>query len=430
MLVNVRLSSVTVVWSLILLMAGLVIQATGAPVQVTLGHEWADSSNVGQAIRAAVSAYQSQHPEVSIEIQPGYNDDKFAVAVAGGVAPDIIVRGGTRLAAYAHSGFITPLNRYYEQAGLTQADYWGPTWRRNLYNGKLWGISFGADPNFGMFWNRNLLEQAGFGQGPRTVSEIDNMDKKLTRYDDAGRLVQLSMVPWGLYGNTNSLFTWALAFGGGFFDEASGKVAVTQQGTVDALQWMADFASRNTAKDVQALLATVPPGQMAIVSGRVAIAPLGPWEIPTLERFPEVDLGIDPMPFVPDKGQTPTWIGGHTFMITTQCKNPDAAWEVLRYLAGDPVGTAALARPTLWFPAFKRSEVYAEYMRKPFLRGFFNVLQTAQFHTPVTPVVLDLWVAVDKAVGVAINGQDSVRNVLENANKTVQAKLDEMLGRR
>jgi multiple sugar transport system substrate-binding protein len=403
--------------------------ATAAPVRLRLGHEWGDASNVGQAVRQAVEHYMALHPEVVIDIEPGYNDDKFAVAAAGGVAPDIIVRGGTRLAAYAHGGFIIPLTKYYEQAGLTSADFWGPTWRRNLYKGELWGVSFGADPNFGMFANKNLLQQAGFAQGPQTIADIDDMDRKLTRRDDAGRLQQLSIVPWGIYSRTNSLFTWALAFGGRFFDESTNTVAVTDPGTVEALEWMVEFAGRNPVNEVQALLATVPAGQTAIVSGKIALAPLGPWEVPTLEQFPEVELMVDTMPYMPDKGQVPTWVGGHTFMITSQCKEPDHAWNLVRYLAADPEGTATLARPTLWFPAYRKSNVYAEYMRNPLLRGFYNILLTAAYHTPVTPVVLDIWTSVESAVVIALDRRNTPQNVLENVRRTVQSRLNEMFGR-
>ena len=56
----------------------------------------------------------------------------------------------------------------------------------------------------------------------------------LTRFE-GDRLVRIGLVPWGVYGRANSLFTWGWAFGGEFYDAAQGRVTATDPDVVRAL---------------------------------------------------------------------------------------------------------------------------------------------------------------------------------------------------
>ena len=76
---------------------------------------------------------------------------------------------------------------------------------------------------------------------PATLADLDRWNRTLTkvRHTGAGDQVErIGLVPWGIYGNANSLFTWGWAFGGEFYDAEHQRLTADQPRVVAALEWM------------------------------------------------------------------------------------------------------------------------------------------------------------------------------------------------
>ena len=96
----------------------------------------------------------------------------------------------------AARGALEPLDDLINKAGIKQDDYWAPSWNQTLYEGKIWSLTYGSDPNFGFFWNKNVFKDAGLDpeKPPTTVAEMDQFAEKIAKVD-GNRIERLGLHP-------------------------------------------------------------------------------------------------------------------------------------------------------------------------------------------------------------------------------------------
>src|SRR5690606_18025311 len=132
----------------------------------------------------------------------------------------------------------------------------------------------------------------------------------------------------------------------------------------EALEWLQQFYDTHIA-DVEILQWGLPQrtGEQEYLSlfmaGRESMKPAVTGDLYTmLQHAPDIRLGVGQMPVHQGANvQNPTWIGGWTLAIANGSTEPDAAWEVIRFLTADEEGTSLFASASGWFPAYLRSPV-------------------------------------------------------------------------
>ena len=194
------------------------------PTVVTVWHPWPQTEAV--AFRRVVAEFERTHPDVRIELSYAANNltnsQKLFLAIAGGVAPDVTFVDGQQLAEWAARGALTDLSADAERAGIRGDQFFAPRWAESTYGGRVYALPWTADPNFALVWNKQMFRDAGLDpeRPPRTIGELDDYDRRLTRLRRGadGRVTGIDavgLVPWGW--QVNSIFTWAYAFGGDFY---------------------------------------------------------------------------------------------------------------------------------------------------------------------------------------------------------------------
>lgn len=113
-----------------------------------------------------------------------------------------------------------------------------------------------------------------------------------------------------------------------------------------------------------------------------------------LDDHPDIPLGVGTQPYKEDGGPAnPSWVGGWAIGIAigimSGTKEPDLAWEFIKFLAADPQGSAILSGPARWIPAYLESEIIPQYLEDPYLQPYLRMAATAQFHRPVMPLSSD-----------------------------------------
>lgn len=417
------------IWLLLLFL--LLVPATDSlAVTVTIAHQWGTAAQPHKGLVAAADAFMAEHPDIKIEILRLVNEEKFITQVLGGAPADLQFVDGPLVSSYALQGFITPLTSRIKAAGVNMADFVPPTWRQNVWEGDIWALPIGADPNFALIWNKDMFNDVGLNpdQGPTTIADLEDFHKKLTKYNDT-RLQQIGIAPWDVYSEPNTMYTWGWTFGGSFFDPATRQVTAHHPANVKALEWLrgyyqryySDLRAMNTGMAVGITL-----GPKWFSARKVAMRYSVTGELfDFLKNDPSLSIGIGKMPYLPESGnKNPAWTGGWCVAIPQGAKNADAAWQFLRYITTDRKGVTVFAETSGWFPGYLRTPVFSEkFAKDPWLSHYMNILLEASNQRPAIPVQRTYWAELTQAVQDVFAGKNQPQAALQVVSERVAADL-------
>lgn len=348
-------------------------------VTITFFHQWGPAW-IGSTFETVAKEFTKRNPEIKVKVVTGADINKLVTAMAGGVSPDVFV-SDERISSMVLRNLLTPLDDFIKKERIKPDDFWAPSWRECEWEGKIWAIPWGSDPNFGMWYNKTLFKEIGLpDRVPETIQELNLFSDKALRKVN-GKVNRIGISPWSVYGLSNSIYTWGWVFGGSFYNAKDKKVTADDPKVVKALEWMTWYGNRYGGPAVV--------GSMAdFVNGKCVMAPYGPWELANL--LPQIkkknyEIGIGRMPV--DSGVTtdPTWVGGHKFVIPMGAKHRNEAMKFIKFIAADQAGTALLAGPINWFPGYKGSEIYSTYRKGQFTAPYVKILEKAAHQRPVMP---------------------------------------------
>ena len=410
------------------------------------------------AYERSVRLFEQTHPQIACQMLYVPNDlsnsQKFYTAVIGNCAPEVIFVDGPQVAEWAERGLLTPLNEllkeYLQDRGLSldefEQQFFTPCWRQCVYRDRIWAITFLADPNFCFFWNKDVMRKA-IADGeippglidpevpPATLADLDCYNKALTKLDSKGRLVRAGLVPWGVYGGANSIFSWGWAFGGSFYDYEKQKITANHPRVVAALEWMSSYARKYDYRRIAALESSFGvTAQDPFIASRQVMRLYHLQGLADLDRYAsELDYGIAPIPQPAGGEANSSWVGGWTMAIPSTVTDPakrQAALEYILWACASEEGTSMAVRTKRHFPGWKVSSFYEDAVKDPRLAQYVNILRQCKHQRPVMPAQAFFMNELDRAVGRAVRGEMSPAEALEQATMRTQARLDKILSKR
>jgi multiple sugar transport system substrate-binding protein len=387
----------------------------------------------GERFLKLFPAFQKSHPGITITPVYAANDlstnQKLFAAVAAGRPPDVTWVDGPEVAGWAFRGIIQPIDSYMKQDNIALSDLWAPCAKEIQYAGHTWALPFTADPNFGFFWNKQLFAKAGIKQPPTTFDELNMMIDELTIVS-GGKVKQVGLLPWNVYGNANSIITWGWAFGGSFFNQSTNTVTANDPPIVDALTWMVNFAKKYDITKISAFTAPFGTGVLfqngqTFALGLLAMQPMGPWEIPTIAKYnPSLQYGITKLPAYKNIPSS-SWVGGWCVGIPKGAANPDAAWEFVKWICASNEGTTMAGNAVGDFPGYRKSSFFSNLPAN--IKPFYPILQTTEHQRPVTPAEDYYMGRLDAEVSNALYGKKTPKQALTDCTKDVQSYLNGLL---
>lgn len=164
--------------------------------------------------------------------------NKIMTMVAGGSQLDIVSLDTVWPAEFADSELIVPLDDYVDdEFGAQFVDI---AWEQLRYDGHQYGIPTGNDAKW-LFYNKEILEKAGYTEPPKTWEEISEMSLKMKEEG----LVKYGMALGASQseGLTCDFTSFLYGFGGQYREndaEASGEWMLNSKQSVEALTWLKD----------------------------------------------------------------------------------------------------------------------------------------------------------------------------------------------
>lgn len=366
--------------------------------------------------RARVLAFQEAYPDVDLTIVESFDEQKLLTAAASDTLPDVIWLSRFETATWAARGVLQPLTEYIERDNYDTSVFYEQALDEATFEGEIYGIPGGSDVR-ALFVNIDHLEQAGV-----SVDDLDTSDWDALA-ELAGNLVIRdgdTIQTWGFDHKVqaDNFWLWGMGNGGSFLSEDATEATFNHEANVEALDWAyRTYENQGGLTDYRAVSSSW-QGDEQFAREQVAMTLYEQWMVsgPVATVAPDLNFKVLP---VRENGSGPdgdiaSYSGGNAWYITSDAKNPDAAWEFIAYMHSDEtwqIGAHAVkdareseGRP--YFPSFTGKITADDYQ--------FNEL-----YEPVGP-------AFDEAVEVFSQIAEVSRN-REISNSPVAGQLQDIL---
>jgi lactose/L-arabinose transport system substrate-binding protein len=299
-------------------------------------------------------------------------------------------------------------------------------WGMAVKNGRNYGVGQDTAPA-ALYYRADIFKQEGITKLPETWDDFRAIGRQLAK--KGIKMLHMDFVnPFYLI-----FFTFhplLVQQGQGFYDK-DGNVLVSNANAVRAAKLM--YAMVNEDGIVDTMSETRSPGfWTAVNEGKIATIPGASWFDFSLKDQGATLSGnwrVIPLPtFEKGKGYVPS-IGGSTIVITNQCKNPDLAWEFIKFCGLTKEGQLAAFNGAGIFPCFlealkdpvfdkpdpyyggqKVSRFFADLVKGIPL---FYYMQTAR----------EDWETVDRYLSESIMKKTSVEDALDKAAVQIRDNL-------
>ncbi len=368
------------------------------------------SENQIPALEKLAADFESDYG-IQVEIQQvnfGDIKSKFLTAAPAGEGPDIIVGAHDWVGELAINGLIEPI------PFLPEADqYYDVTLDAFSYGGNLYGVPYTVEA-IAIIYNKDLVFEA-----PKTISELEELAFEAADDEVVGLIYAV--------GDFYHSAPFILGRGGYIFKETAAGLDVTDIG----LNNEGAIAGGNLIKSWfdKGLIPGGPNYNLMdslFKDGLAAFIINGIWATPSY-RDTGIDYAILPFSEITfDDGTTPRpFVGVQGFMINSKSPNKLEATEfVVNYIGsfdgqygmflGERRGTA-------------RADVFAfiEADAGPELYDVLQFSKSASVGTPMpnVPEMASVWGAMGDALGLIINGQDTVENAFNSAVEKIKTTI-------
>lgn len=332
-----------------------------------------------------VAQYEAENEGVTVEITSlpwGQAFETLATMVAGGDIPDVVEMPDTWAALYAGSGRLASLEDH-----IAGWEHGGTLTDKTLAMGRQAGEAYMIPYGFylrAMFYNRNLLAEAGVESPPGTMEEFMAAAAAVSELDGkAGYCLR------GGPGGTNGWIMMAAAMNGTneFFTE-DGQSRINEPGSVEGIQFLLDlyqngYAPRDSVNwGFNEIVAGFYSGTCAFLDqdpdALIAIA----------ERMDAEDFAVMPMPVGPSGQAFPT-IGFAGWSIFNTTEHEDEAWDLVATLSS-PQANSVWAQRVGVIPIHEGAD-QDPYFQTDQFSGWFDTLNGEQYVPTVMPTFLEEW---------------------------------------
>ena len=159
--------------------------ASDAPVTINVMTLWAEDNteNIATSIRARLKLFAEQNPNVTI-VEEGIGDQtayytKLKTLGASNDLPDIFVCKGSELAMFAANQVAAPLDDILNADPEWKDGYIPSSFADLSTDGKIYGVPYSMLSTHVIYYNSQLLKDAGFDSFPATWAEFLDLVAKL-----------------------------------------------------------------------------------------------------------------------------------------------------------------------------------------------------------------------------------------------------------
>lgn len=317
----------------------------------------ADQPATQEAISAAVDSWNSDNPDVQVQIlQAGWDGayDKLVTQFTGGTAPDIIHFDAASIVPFAMDGYLADLS-----GGLSEertADISEGLWDSVTVNDEV--IAYpSTSQSYMVFANADLLEEAGV-----EIPTGDSMTwDQLTEIAEATTTDDTYGIGWGLGSPAATVMTLAPGFGGDFFSGTGEDVQIdVADAELEVPERIHEMAYDDQSLDPVSLTQSGSDVLASFYGGTVAMTVQGSYQAANMATDAPEDLNWVALPPLAGSEGPLQAANPQTYSVNIDSPNVDEAVAFLDYFAS-PETIAAIAQADALIPASDSArEIVAE----------------------------------------------------------------------
>lgn len=289
--------------------------------------------------------FEAEYPWITVKHVGGQSDETVLQAARGGTAPDLSLSGQSDAgSSYCSSGVFDDLTQRIADDGIDVEQFLPGSARYTTSGDIRCAFPVLADV-YGLYYDPELLAEAGFDQPPKTWTELTEMAKALTIRSADGTIERAGFVPLMDFGqNGANKFTtgWDLTW----YDPDGKPQMSADPRWAEMLEWqkgLVDWYGYDNLQRFVAGLGAEFSAENPFQTGQVAMAVDGEWRVAFVDdQSPDLNYSVAPIPAVDPSTYGSGYIGGTLVGMLKGGDHPDAAWLLTRYLAADTDALVAL----------------------------------------------------------------------------------------
>lgn len=363
--------------------------------------------------REMVSEFEANNPDIKIDLViTDWNTykEKITTALTGRNVPELYTVLLTDVRPFAKLGLLESLNILGEEAGIDFPDFVQPALEITSVDDAIFGVPFRYDGS-GIYYNIDILKEAGYDSFPTTWDEMILMSAKLK---DLG----YTPFAWPLGQQANAvtrLVQQLYTYGGSVLAEDQKTCLLNSDAAKTALSKIKETLDMGYASSSSMEIDNTIMRNM-FGTGQIAFNFSGPFDIDTLlTDYPNLDFATAVIPGI--DGMGPTTANGWGIVMSSGSKNKEAAARFLSYIT-TPENQARL---TDSFPAsytaLKYEKFASDYL-KPFATQLDNSREEPSY---------DRWLEIEPIIyqymQYALAGTMSVDEACEGMTKDINSLL-------
>ncbi len=328
----------------------------------------------------------------TLDFKSGFEQEARLTAVASGTPPDIGIWGS--YLDFMSRGVAIPLDDYIATSDvISQENFIPGNWDVIQYQGNIYGVpGFECFVRRGLNYNTRLVEEAGLDPDtpPVTWAELMDWHEKLTKFDDAGNLVQFGIDPFDAEGGTGpgndgwfAMESWDVVY----FNEDTKEFNLDNEAVAASFDVMGEFVKMIGPDNLAGLRSVEGQGTWggafnAEVQAMIIEGYWHPGE--TVNEKPEV-APYNRTSWVPvpedKRGTKIQFGGGHMAQIFKEGQYKDEAWPVAEWIQSDHVCNLIFEKIG-WLPAYLPYFATADQEKYPGLKFYFDSVEEANYWGP------------------------------------------------
>ncbi len=396
------------------LAGAMALAAEAASAQTVLDALFMSQSAYSEAdVRAMTEDFTAKNPDVTVNLEfvpyEGLRD-KTLLAQGSGQGYDVVLFDVIWPAEYATNGILLDVSDRItpemEEGVLPGA------WTTVEFEGARYGVPWILDTKY-LFYNREMLAEAGFDAPPRTWAELSTQAQAIK---DAGIVEYPIVWSWAQAEAVICDYTTLLSAFGGEFLDAEGKPAFQTGGGLEALEYMvgtveAGLTNPNSTEYLEEDVRRV------FSNGEAAFALNWTYMFNLANQGEDSQVkgqvGVVPAPGVEGVTEVSAMNGSMGLGVTAASDAPDAAWAFVEHMTSQPTQNqyAALSLP-IWAASYEDPAVTAGQEE---LIAAAGVGLAAMYPRPTTPAYNELSALLQVAIQEALLGVSTPADALAAA---------------
>jgi diguanylate cyclase (GGDEF)-like protein/PAS domain S-box-containing protein len=303
-------------------------------ISLWVGH----SGHELDVIKDVVVDFEEQNPGLMVEVTGSVSDARIMVALRGNEGPNVVCSvESDNFGSYASASGFVDLAPFMTRDGLDAGILTEATQAYTRHAGKQWALPLLAD-TYGLYFNRKLFAEAGLSAPPRTMPELTEYAKKLTKRNPDGSLRVVGFNPMiDFY--ENSVATFGHLFGATWTDQTGRSSVASDPAWATMLRWQKELVDWYGYEDLVRFGEEVghefTPSN-AFQMGKLGMSLDGEWRVAFIAgEAGHLDYGTAPLPVVesrPDLYGSGS-INGSVIGIPANAGYFEESWNLVKYLA-------------------------------------------------------------------------------------------------